>query len=70
MKHYHICPVVSCILIKSNILCCYLVKMYYIHNFPILANAPKKIAVTVFEQKHVHCVTRASNFFPKAVLHN
>ena len=36
----------------------------------LLANAPKKISVTVFEQKHVHCVTRASNFFPQAVLHN
>jgi hypothetical protein len=46
------------------------VKGRFALQLPLLANAPKKITVTVFEQKHVHCVTRASNFFPQAVLHN
>jgi hypothetical protein len=37
------------------------------HSWPTLL---KKLLSRFLKQKHVHCVTRASNFFPKAVLHN
>ena len=41
---------------------------------PCQANAlptlQKKLLSRFLNQKHVRCATRASNFFPQAVLHN
>jgi hypothetical protein len=44
-------------------------EILFFKEVKLLANAPKKNLSQFWIQKHIHCVTRARNVFPQAVLH-